>query len=121
MTRADSAVAGPLPQARATDVPTGLRRVAAAEIVHSRPRFGFASGSRSSLRRNRFRLSALAVYAGDLKQLAAKQEQMAQSIATLQAVEQDLRQNISSVPAFGAVPIPRPKPTQPPAQSPAKQ
>ena len=32
---------------------------------------------------------------------------------TLQAIEQDLRQNISSVPAPGAVPIPRPKPTQP--------
>lgn len=59
--------------------------------------------------------------AGDLKQLAAKQEQMAQSLATLQAVEQDLRQNISSVPAPRAVPIPRPKPTQPPAQSPAMQ
>jgi hypothetical protein len=59
--------------------------------------------------------------AGDLKQLAAKQEQMAQSLATLQAVEQDLRQNISSVPPPGAVPIPRPKPTQPPAQSPAMQ
>jgi hypothetical protein len=59
--------------------------------------------------------------AGDLKELAAKQEQMAQSLVTLQAVEQDLRQNISSVPAPRAVPIPRPKPTQPPAQSPAMQ
>ena len=59
--------------------------------------------------------------AGDLKQLAAKQEQMAQSLATLQAVEQDLRQNISSVPPSAAVPIPRPKPTRPPAQSPAMQ
>ena len=57
--------------------------------------------------------------AGDLKQLAAKQEQMAQSLTTLQTVEQDLRQNISSVPPPGAAPIPRPKPTRPPAQSPA--
>ena len=55
--------------------------------------------------------------AGDLKELAAKQEQMSQSLATLQAVEQDLRQNISSVPPPGAVQIPRPKPTQPSAQS----
>lgn len=55
--------------------------------------------------------------AGDLKQLAAKQEQMAQSLTTLQTVEH--RQNISSVPPSGAVPIPRPKPTRPPAQSPA--
>jgi hypothetical protein len=55
--------------------------------------------------------------AGDLKQLAAKQEQMAQSLAT----EQDLRQNISSVPPSAAVPIPRPKPMRPPVQSPAMQ
>jgi hypothetical protein len=59
--------------------------------------------------------------AADLKELAVKQEQMAQSLATLQAVERDLRQNISSVPPPGAVQIPRPKPTQPPAQSPAAQ
>jgi hypothetical protein len=59
--------------------------------------------------------------AADLKELAVKQEQMAQSLATLQAVERDLRQNISSVPPPGAVQIPRPKPTRPPAQSPAAQ
>ena len=55
--------------------------------------------------------------AADLKDLAAKQEQIAHDTATLQAVERDLRQNISSVPPPGAVQIPRPKPTQPSAQS----
>jgi hypothetical protein len=55
--------------------------------------------------------------AADLKELAAKQEQIAHDTATLQAVERDLRQNISSVPPPGAVQIPRPKPTQPSAQS----
>jgi hypothetical protein len=56
-------------------------------------------------------------FAADLKDLAAKREQIAHDTATLQAVERDLRQNISSVPLPGAVQIPRPKPTQPWAQS----
>jgi hypothetical protein len=57
----------------------------------------------------------------DQRQLAAKQENIARDIATLQAVERDLRQNISSVPPPGAVPAPRHKPAQFPAQSPAVQ
>jgi hypothetical protein len=57
----------------------------------------------------------------DQRQLAVKQENIAQDIATLQAVERDLRQNISSVPPPGAVQIPRHKPAQSPAQSPAVQ
>jgi hypothetical protein len=39
--------------------------------------------------------------AADPKDLAAKQEQIAHDTATLQAVERDLRQNISSVPPPG--------------------
>jgi hypothetical protein len=57
----------------------------------------------------------------DQRQLAAKQENIAQDIASLQAFERDLRQNISSVPPPGAIPIPRRRPAQPPAQSPAGQ
>ena len=57
----------------------------------------------------------------DQRQLAVKQENIAQDIATLQAVERDLRQNISSVPPPGTVQIPRHKPAQTPAQSPAVQ
>ena len=57
----------------------------------------------------------------DQRQLAAKQENIAQDIATLQAFERNLRENISSVPPPGAIPIPRRKPAQPPAQSPAVQ
>jgi hypothetical protein len=57
----------------------------------------------------------------DQRQLAVKQENIAQDIATLQAVERDLRQNISSVPPPGTVQIPRHKPAQTPAQSPALQ
>jgi hypothetical protein len=46
----------------------------------------------------------VAVVRRRLEQLAAKQEQMAQNIATLQAVEQDTRQKMSSPPQSGAVP-----------------
>ena len=38
--------------------------------------------------------------------VAAKQEQMAQNIATLQAVEQDIRQRLSSPPLSEPVPLP---------------
>jgi len=57
----------------------------------------------------------------DQRQLAAKQENIAQDLATLQAVERDLRENISSGPPPAAVPLPRRKPAQVPAQSPAAQ
>jgi hypothetical protein len=59
--------------------------------------------------------------ASDQRQLALKQDNIAQDIAALQAVERDLRQNISSVPPPAAVPLPRHKPAQPPAQSPVVQ
>jgi len=51
----------------------------------------------------------LAAVRTGLDQLAAKQDQMAQNIAALQAVEQDIKQKRSSAPAQ-AVPIPRHKP-----------
>jgi hypothetical protein len=56
-----------------------------------------------------------------VEQLAAKQEQMAQNIAALQAVEEDIRQRMSSTPpslapAPQAASIPQPKPTQARAQ-----
>lgn len=56
-----------------------------------------------------------------IEQLAAKQEQMAQNIATLQTVEQDIKQRVSSPPPSRAVPIPPRKPPQPAAQSSALQ
>jgi hypothetical protein len=56
-----------------------------------------------------------------LEQLAAKQELMAQNIATLQAVEQDIRQKMSSPPSYRPVPVPPRKPPQPAAQSSAVQ
>ncbi len=55
-----------------------------------------------------------------VEQFAAKQDQMAQNIATLQAVEEDIRQKMSSAPpslAQQAAPTPQPKPPQPRAQS----
>ena len=55
-----------------------------------------------------------------VEQLAAKQEQMAQNIATLQAVEEDVRQKVSSPPpspSQQAAPIPQYKPPQPRAHS----
>jgi endonuclease/exonuclease/phosphatase (EEP) superfamily protein YafD len=59
-----------------------------------------------------------------VEQLAAKQDQMAQNIAALQAVEEDIRQKMSSAPPSlfqQTAPIPPPKPPQPRAQSPAAQ
>lgn len=54
-----------------------------------------------------------------LDQLAAKQEQMAKNIETMQAVEQEISQKLSSLPQSRAV-APR-KPPQPTAQSSAAQ
>jgi len=57
-----------------------------------------------------------------VEQLAAKQEQMAENIATLQAVADDIRQRMSTTPPSSpsqqqAAPIPQHKPPQPRAQS----
>jgi hypothetical protein len=54
-----------------------------------------------------------------VEQLADKQDQMAQNIAALQAVEEDIRQKMSSTPPLPspqAAPIPQRKPLQPRAQ-----
>ena len=59
-----------------------------------------------------------------VEQLAAKQEQMAQNIAALQTVEEDIRQKMSSPhPSTSqqAAPIPQHKPPQPRMQSSAVQ
>src|SRR6266481_7757064 len=65
--------------------------------------------------------SNLDVVRRSVDQLAAKQEQMVQNIAALQAVEEDIRQKMSSPPPSAsqqAVSIPPPhKPPQPRAQS----
>ena len=63
--------------------------------------------------------SNLDVVRRSVEQLAAKQEQMAQNIAALQAVEEDIRQKVSSTPpspAPQAASIPQPTPSQPRAQ-----
>jgi hypothetical protein len=56
-----------------------------------------------------------------VEQLAARQEQMAESIAILEAVADDIRQGMSTLPSSPsqqqAAPIPQPKPPQPRAQS----
>jgi hypothetical protein len=56
-----------------------------------------------------------------LEQLAARQEQIAQSIATLQRFEQDVKQRLASAPQSGSVPLPRRKPPPTAAESPAAQ
>src|SRR5260370_5930968 len=58
-----------------------------------------------------------------LEQLAAKQDQMAQNIATLQGVQEDIRQRMYTPPSPSqqAASIPQPKPPQPNAQSSAVQ
>jgi len=66
--------------------------------------------------------SNLDVVRRSVEELGAKQDQMAQNIATLQAVEEDIRQKMSSTPpSQQAAPIPQPKPPQPRAQSSAVQ
>ena len=69
--------------------------------------------------------SNLDVVRRSVEQLAAKQEQMAQNIATLQAVADDIRQRVSIPPSSPsqqqAAPIPQHKPPQPRAQSSAVQ
>ena len=66
--------------------------------------------------------SNLDVVRRSVEQLAYKQEQIAQNIAALQAVEEDIRLKMSftppsPVPAQPAASIPQPKPPQPRAQS----
>jgi hypothetical protein len=68
--------------------------------------------------------SNLDVVRRSVEQLAAKQEQMAQNIAALQAVEEDIRQKMSSAPPSPpqqAASVPQPKPPRPRAQPPALQ
>jgi hypothetical protein len=70
--------------------------------------------------------SNLDVVRRSVEQLAYKQEQIAQNIAALQAVEEDIRLKMSftppsPVPVQQAASIPQPKPPQPRAQSSAAQ
>jgi hypothetical protein len=59
----------------------------------------------------------LAAMRRSLEQLAAKQEQIAQTVTTLPAVEQDIKQKMSSPALSQAVPIPPRKPPRPSAPS----
>jgi hypothetical protein len=64
----------------------------------------------------------LALVRRNVEELAARQTQMAQSLTTLQAVEQDIRQKILSPPPSRAVPMPpRKKPTRVAAPQPTTQ
>jgi hypothetical protein len=68
--------------------------------------------------------SNLDVVRRSVEQLTAKQEQMAQNVAVLQTVEEEIRQKMSSTPpapAQQAASIPQPKPPQPRARSSAVQ
>jgi hypothetical protein len=56
-----------------------------------------------------------------VEQLAARQEQLAQNVATLQAVGQDIREKVSAPPQQAAAASPQPKPAQPRAPAPAAQ
>jgi hypothetical protein len=63
---------------------------------------------------------SLDVMRRSVDQLAAKQEQMAQNIAALQAVDEDVRQKVSSPPPSPtqqAAPVEQAKPPQPKAQA----
>jgi hypothetical protein len=65
--------------------------------------------------------SNLEIVRRSVEQLAARQQQMAQNISALQAIDEDIRQKVSSPPPALAQPtaaIPQPKPAQPKAQPP---
>ena len=55
-------------------------------------------------------------FASNPEQLARKQDQMAQNIATLQAAEQEVSQKVSAPPLTPKPVHVSPKPVQPPAQ-----
>jgi hypothetical protein len=64
--------------------------------------------------------SSLDVMRRSLEQIALKQEQMGRSIAAMQAVDEDIRQKVSSPPPAAAQPtaaVPPPKPAPPKTQS----
>ncbi len=81
-----------------------------------------ASTSPASVQQFESLTSNLDVVRRSLEQLAAKQEQMARNVATLQAVEEDVRQKMSYTPpspSQQAVSIPQQKPPQSRARSPS--
>jgi hypothetical protein len=59
----------------------------------------------------------LAAMRRSLEQLAAKQEQMAQNVAIVQAVEQDIKKKMSSRPLAQTISDQPRKPPKPPANS----
>jgi len=64
--------------------------------------------------------SSLDAVRRSVEQIALKQEQMARSIAAMQAVDEDIRQKVSSPPPAAAQPVaavPPPKPAPPKTQS----
>jgi hypothetical protein len=66
-------------------------------------------------------VTGLEIVRRSVEQLAAKQEQMAQNISALQAIDEDIRQKVSSPPPAPVQPaaaIAQPKPAQPRAQPP---
>jgi hypothetical protein len=83
---------------------------------------GVAATSRGPVQELEPLASNLDVVRRSVEQLAYKQEQIAENIAALQAVEEDIRQKMSPpAPAQPAASIPQPKPPQPRAQSTAVQ
>jgi hypothetical protein len=86
--------------------------------VTRRPASGAAETSPEVVRLLEPIAGALAGVRRSLEQLAARQEQMVQNIARLQAAEQDVRGKILSPPASSAAPSPPPEPT-PPAPQPS--
>ena len=83
-------------------------------VTQTAPAFAAAAISPALVRLDEV-VRDLAVMRNSVEQLAAKQEQMAQTIATLQAAEQDIIQTRSSPPPSGPVsPPPRKKARRPP-------
>ncbi len=73
----------------------------------------------ASLQQSASWASDLDIVRRSVEQLVAKQEQIVQNIAALQAVDEDIRMKMSYMPPSASQPLPQQKPAQPRAQSPS--
>jgi hypothetical protein len=112
-----------LSQHRSLRYPARLRPITSSEITQQLERMeSDLAGAQRNLGQLPDITRALAGARRSLEQLAAKQEQIAQSIATLQRFEQDIKQKMVSAPQSRPVPLPpRKPPQQPAAQSSAEE
>ncbi len=112
-----------IPSASTTKAPVGQMSGQDATLPQSapvaRPPTSAAATPPESVQQIETMARDLTVVRHSLEQLSAKQEEMAQTVATLQAAEQDIKQKIAALPR--PAPVPKRKPPPPPTQLPGAQ